>query len=70
METFVAACERGLKAQTEDEQAVHEREVRTAPEGVRGSRVGIFLAMNAIPPRPEIRRPLQGSRPPPHARSP
>ena len=28
METFVAAGERGLKARSEDEQAVHEREVR------------------------------------------
>ena len=28
METFLRAGERGLKARTEDEQAVHEREVR------------------------------------------
>ena len=28
METFVTAGERGLKARSEDEQAVHEREVR------------------------------------------
>jgi hypothetical protein len=28
METFVQGGERGLKARSEDEQAVHEREVR------------------------------------------
>jgi hypothetical protein len=30
METFVTAGERGLKARSEDEQAAHEREVRSA----------------------------------------
>ena len=49
METFVATGERGLKARSEDEQGVHEREVRELRAKVAELVVALDARKNWMP---------------------
>ena len=58
METFVQAGERGLKARSEDEQAVHEREVRELRAKVGRTRPGARRPKKTGSPDRETRESL------------
>ena len=58
METFVKAGERGLKARSEDEQAVHEREVRELRAKVGRTRPGARRPKKTGSPDRETRESL------------